>query len=47
MATDSLPPVFLSILILGGAALQRCDNYRVFNGGFSRWGEVAAALLEP
>jgi hypothetical protein len=23
-------------LILGGAALQRCDKRRVFNGGFSR-----------
>jgi hypothetical protein len=25
-------------LILGGAALQRCDNRLVFSGGFSRWG---------
>jgi hypothetical protein len=23
-------------LILGGAALQRCDNWPVFNTGFSR-----------
>jgi hypothetical protein len=28
-------------LILGGATLQRCENCCVFNGGFSRWGDVA------
>src|ERR1035437_1469071 len=29
-------------LILGGAALQRCDNWPVFNTGFSRRGKTAA-----
>jgi hypothetical protein len=27
-------------LILGGAALQRCDNQSVFTSGFSRRGQV-------
>jgi hypothetical protein len=26
-------------LILGGAALQRCDNWLIFNTGFTRCGE--------
>src|ERR1035438_1726520 len=26
----------ISNLVLGGAALQRCDNWLVFSGGFSR-----------
>jgi hypothetical protein len=29
-------------LILGGAALQRCDNWPVFNTGFSRRSKTAA-----
>jgi len=26
-------------LVLGGAALQRCDKNFIFIGGFSRWGQ--------
>ena len=26
--------------ILGGAAVYRCDNWRVFSIGFSRWGDT-------
>ena len=29
-------------LILGGAALQRCNNWLVFSAGFSRCGQIAA-----
>ncbi len=32
-------------LILGGAALQRCDNWPIFNGGFSRRGKAAVQGL--
>jgi len=32
----------ISRLSLGGAALQRCDNWLVFIGGFSRCGQTAA-----
>jgi len=28
------------LVILGGAALQRCENDQPFDGGFSRWGRV-------
>jgi cytochrome c-type biogenesis protein CcmH/NrfF len=30
------------LLILGGAALQRCGNWLVFGTGFSRWGQTSA-----
>jgi hypothetical protein len=29
-------------LLLGGAAVYRCDKRFVFNAGFSRWGNAAA-----
>jgi hypothetical protein len=29
-------------LILGGAAVYRCDNWRIFGTGFSRCGQTAA-----
>jgi hypothetical protein len=32
---------FLSFLLLGGAAVHRCDNDSVFKGGFSRRGTFA------
>jgi hypothetical protein len=34
--TDGLRKESMRELILGGAALQRCDNRSVLNGGFSR-----------
>jgi hypothetical protein len=32
-------------LILGGAALQRCDNWLVFSIGFSRCGQTATQKI--
>jgi hypothetical protein len=31
-----------SYLLLGGAAVYRCDNRLVFSVGFSRWGDAQA-----
>ncbi|HME32403.1 MAG TPA: hypothetical protein VKG65_06610 [Terriglobales bacterium] len=42
---EDIWPKSLLRLILGGAALQRCDDRLILSTGFSRCGETAAQKI--